>query len=350
MQILGLMLILLRPKFRTLTNSMLLVVLMNTIFHYSYYYLFYEGFFIHSPSLAFVIVPVAGIVPLMIYYYSMSVIYGKLNFTKISILHYIPLLLLIIIAIIFVNAEASKETWLLIGKFFTVLLYGVYPFLILKMISNFYGLDSFSLKAFAYNKKKTSLIKLLSSLLFLHFFILIAKLCVHLYWSELDNVFDIINVCFLMFLGYAMSYVIISEPKTINVRDERAGLHAFKKYNKSKMTRDSAENNVSILNTIMKDHKPYLDCEFSLSILSESSKIASYEISETLNGLIGQSFNEYVNNYRVEEFKRLISLSEYNHFTILALAFEAGFKSKATFNSSFKKFTGMTPSEYKKSL
>ncbi len=149
-----------------------------------------------------------------------------------------------------------------------------------------------------------------------------------------------------MFLGYAISYVIISEPKSIQFAEDKIGLGGFKKYEKSKLTRSEAENNVSILNEIMEDNRPYLDSEFNLAQFSTLSKITSHNISETLNGLVGQSFNDYVNNYRVEEFKKLAIKDESRHYTILALAFDAGFKSKATFNAAFKKLTGETPSQF----
>lgn len=349
-QTLGLLFILIRPKFRTFPNLMLKVVLFNAIIHYVYYYLFYAGVITYYNNLAYMIVPFACLAPLMIYYYAMSVLYGKLNFTKHSILHCIPIFLITIIFIFFLNSDQYKITWLLIGKAVGTSLYLVYPVLIVKMIANFYGISIFPFKVFSFNKKKTKLLKLLCIMLFVHSIILVVKMLGHFFWEEFDAVFDVVNVCFLMLLVYSFSYVIINEPKSIHLDGEREGLIGFKKYNKSKLTRAAAEKNANILNSIMHEQKPYLDCEFSLSIFSELSKIPNYEISETLNGLIGQSFNDYVNNYRVEEFKGFLAQEKYAKFTLLALAFEAGFKSKTTFNTSFKKITNQTPSEYKKSI
>ncbi|MFA8436978.1 MAG: helix-turn-helix domain-containing protein, partial [Marinifilaceae bacterium] len=64
----------------------------------------------------------------------------------------------------------------------------------------------------------------------------------------------------------------------------------------------------------------------------------------------GLNFNDYINQFRVEEFKRLLQDPQFSKETLLAVAFEAGFNSKTTFNTAFKKFTGMTPSEYRRSL
>jgi AraC-like DNA-binding protein len=75
-----------------------------------------------------------------------------------------------------------------------------------------------------------------------------------------------------------------------------------------------------------------------------------HQVTETLNRLLGQRFSEYLNNFRVEEFKNLLKQPIYQKYSILALGMEVGFNSKATFNAAFKKFTQQTPSEYKAAL
>ncbi|MDO8898280.1 MAG: helix-turn-helix domain-containing protein, partial [Bacteroidales bacterium] len=59
---------------------------------------------------------------------------------------------------------------------------------------------------------------------------------------------------------------------------------------------------------------------------------------------------EFVNEYRVNEVKKMLADPKYTHYSLLGIAFECGFSSKSTFNSVFKKFTRKTPSEYRKSL
>lgn len=349
-QVVGLQLILFRKKLRTLPNLMLMLVLLNIITHYIYYYLFYIGKIQYASNSAYLIIPFATLAPAIVYYYVLSVIYGKIKLTKRSFLHLIPILINGIIFILFIKSTDQKQNLLFWAKSITTSLYIIYPFLMVKTLADFYNHKGFSLKVFKYNKTKTSLIRLLVFMMTLHFCILVAKYTLPIFIEGCEKIMDIINLSFLMFLGYAISYIIISEPKTIQLAEEKIGLGGFKKYKKSKLTRSNAENNVKVLNEIMEARIPYLDPEFDLARFSELSKIPSHSISETLNGLIGQSFNDYVNNYRVEEFKKLALKEEYKNYTILALAFEAGFKSKATFNAAFKKFTGQTPSQYIKTL
>ena len=58
----------------------------------------------------------------------------------------------------------------------------------------------------------------------------------------------------------------------------------------------------------------------------------------------------YINGYRVKEAKHLLKLKTYNKYSIEGIARNVGFNSKSSFNNAFKRFTGLTPSQYKKSF
>ncbi|MEX0289954.1 MAG: helix-turn-helix domain-containing protein [Flavobacteriaceae bacterium] len=66
-----------------------------------------------------------------------------------------------------------------------------------------------------------------------------------------------------------------------------------------------------------------------------------------MNLHIEMKFQDFVNSYRIEEFRRRIASQKYRHYTIFGIATEVGFNSKSTFNNAFKKFVGITPQEYK---
>ena len=102
--------------------------------------------------------------------------------------------------------------------------------------------------------------------------------------------------------------------------------------------------------TYMDQSKPYYDSELTLTALAEQVGISRNALSEIINSGTGGNFYDFVNKYRVEEVKRLLQNPKYKDYTILAIAFEAGFPSKSTFNSIFKKCTGLTPSEYRNRL
>lgn len=100
----------------------------------------------------------------------------------------------------------------------------------------------------------------------------------------------------------------------------------------------------------MNDKKPYLDPELTLSTLARELSLNRSQLSQLINGCMGDNFYNFVNRFRVEEVKKLMVDPKYHNLNMLGLALEAGFKSKSTFNLIFKRFTGLTPTEYKKNL
>jgi len=98
----------------------------------------------------------------------------------------------------------------------------------------------------------------------------------------------------------------------------------------------------------MENEKVYQEPELTLQLLSEKLQIPSYLTSHAINEGLKKSFYDLINGYRIEEAKRLLVDPRNASFTILSIGFDAGFNSKTTFNTVFKKFTGLTPTEYRK--
>lgn len=102
------------------------------------------------------------------------------------------------------------------------------------------------------------------------------------------------------------------------------------------------------LNNLMQSEKPYLDSSLSLSKLAQLMQIGTHELSYLINTCFEDNFFNFVNRYRVEESKRLLLSGDYQHLSMIGIAFEAGFNSKTAFNTAFKKMVGMSPSEFQK--
>jgi AraC-like DNA-binding protein len=98
----------------------------------------------------------------------------------------------------------------------------------------------------------------------------------------------------------------------------------------------------------MKEKKPFLDTQITLAALSKKLNVTPEYLSGILNGKLNRNFFDFINYYRIEEFKRLCRENKNQSYTILGLAWDAGFNSKATFNRVFKNATGMTPGDYLK--
>jgi AraC-like DNA-binding protein len=91
----------------------------------------------------------------------------------------------------------------------------------------------------------------------------------------------------------------------------------------------------------------YLKTDLTLNDLAEKLEVPSYLVTLALNNGLKKTFYDLVNGYRVEEAKRLLLDPKTKNNKILALGFDSGFNSKTTFNTVFKKFTGLTPTEFR---
>ncbi|WP_430814925.1 helix-turn-helix domain-containing protein [Carboxylicivirga sp. RSCT41] len=100
----------------------------------------------------------------------------------------------------------------------------------------------------------------------------------------------------------------------------------------------------------MEKDKLYLEPELNIGNVANQLNIHAHQLSKLINTQLGKNFFEFVNAYRVEEFKKIAADPKNRHISILGLAMDAGFNSKATFNRIFKNSTGLTPSEFMKSF
>ena len=97
----------------------------------------------------------------------------------------------------------------------------------------------------------------------------------------------------------------------------------------------------------MEQDQLFLDPTLSIGKLAQHTGLSSREISAVLNQHFKKNFYTYVNEYRVEEVKRKLRDPNLQHFTILSIALDAGFNSKATFNRIFRAYTGLSPRNYR---
>lgn len=104
------------------------------------------------------------------------------------------------------------------------------------------------------------------------------------------------------------------------------------------------------INTHVIDHKLFLDPYLSLETLSNSLELSSGYLSFLINNYSSNNFSDYINKLRINQVKQIIKDPEYLNYTIVSIGLESGFNSKSTFYKSFKKFTGMSPAEFKKQI
>ncbi|WP_424367138.1 helix-turn-helix domain-containing protein [Maribacter sp.] len=129
----------------------------------------------------------------------------------------------------------------------------------------------------------------------------------------------------------------LSEP----IQESRTDIRALPKSEKE-------EELFKKINTHIVVHQRYLDPVLSLDKVSEELGIGISNLSKLINQYSNRNFSDYINHLRVEESKELLGNANFKSYTIVSIGLECGFNSKSTFYTAFKKFTGLTPTQYRK--
>jgi AraC-like DNA-binding protein len=153
------------------------------------------------------------------------------------------------------------------------------------------------------------------------------------------KIFSIILSALIYFFGYKGLRL---KPMVINSDVSK------EKYLKSNLSQEYKSYWKDKLIQSLEKIKPHLDPELSLTKLAQITGLSENNLSQIINSELNTTFYDLINNYRIEEVKKIfLSKSEWN---ILDSAFAAGFNSKTAFNTIFKKKTGLTPTQFKKNI
>jgi TolB-like protein/AraC-like DNA-binding protein len=152
----------------------------------------------------------------------------------------------------------------------------------------------------------------------------------------------------------------ILKPLRSNTRFQELMQHIFgkkpiqepvkKKYKNPSLSPEDSDRYHTRLEQYMLTENPFLQASLTLRELAQMIDIHPNYLSELLNDRLGKNFSEFINHYRVETFKALARDPKNAHLSLLGLAFESGFNSKTSFNTFFKKETGMTPKQFLKDI
>jgi AraC-like DNA-binding protein len=168
--------------------------------------------------------------------------------------------------------------------------------------------------------------------------------------SQIAYVFATIYILYLGFFGIRQGGIFVSEQIPV---DEQVAHHPLTGHQRhetaeirSAHNQQEYEDIISRLTRLMDQEQPYLDPEINIRKLGRLMQTRHELISEVLNTGLNQNFFDYINRYRVEEFKLQCLNREKKHLSIMGIAHECGFNSKAAFYRAFNKFEATSPTSW----
>ncbi|MDX2250332.1 MAG: AraC family transcriptional regulator [Bacteroidia bacterium] len=115
---------------------------------------------------------------------------------------------------------------------------------------------------------------------------------------------------------------------------------------KNRLPDKEMENTLVMIRLLMEKEKLYLQPDLSLREVSQRLNLPNTLVSQVINTGLGQNFNQFVNTYRINAFRQAAQNPSFRHLSLLAIAMDCGFNSKATFNRVFKQTTGVSPRDF----
>ncbi len=293
----------------------------------------------------------------LIYISILFFVYPRMTFGGNKWFHFLPFLLFSPLELIFLLRYQGDQTISPIALFYCVSIFQkLLPFQFLIYIL-------FSLRALLRHKRNLMLISSSIEEINLNWLknFLIVLLFLTVFWFN-NLFFESPVLKGIMPFVYAVSIFIVGfyaiKQKTIFQRSDEhtEGISEIIESDpenepaKLKRLKDVELNELAVrLRVLLEEEKIFLDNELNLSKVASKLSCNVHDASYLINAVAGDNFYNYINKYRVEEAKKLLLSEKEIELNILGIAFESGFNSKTAFNTSFKKFTGLSPTQFIKS-
>lgn len=299
----------------------------------------------------------------LLYLFTQSVVFKNYRLQKKSIVHFIPFIMAVcfVIGIItFVDTESISQTIeqinnLQIPVYFriggTLMLVHVFYYLfkskqeLKKVLGKVKDLYS------TFNQDNFKLLKfILNSFIVLFSLSLILSI---LPFVGIKNGLLITLLLMILSMFYFVNSILL---KLLNQSSNESGAITqtnFKekeKYAGSSLSQSDLKAFMNNLRNHMKENERFLDSELSINDLSNELNIPSKTLSQVINEGYSCNFFDFVNRFRVEAAKSLFKNQVDKKLTIQEVMYDTGFNSKSSFNTAFKKFTNLTPTQFKNSL
>ncbi|XLS30966.1 helix-turn-helix domain-containing protein [Flavobacteriaceae bacterium M23B6Z8] len=347
-------------KEKFIPDLLLALLLIITGYHRTSYTIGFMGWYdtFQNTKINYYLINFSFALGPLIYFYVASTLKANFTFKKIHLLHLLPVTLYIIYRLIILFHDMNSPGWdtgyngewelkynqkyglivtsifnfahQLLYYAFTIQLYFAYRQKIKQYFSNTYRLELNWLRNFL--------------LIFVFLFIysnvqIVIDEFINLSWIDRWYI-QLLSSIALVYLGIKAYFTDVSGLRKLTFQ-----LPENKSELKSDKTR-TYDKEINLLINYMRSEKPYLNPELTMPQLADSLQMSPNELSEVINQGLKMNFNDYINSFRVENVKSMLPDPKYAQLSMLGIAFESGFNSKATFNRVFKKFAGVSPSAF----
>lgn len=158
---------------------------------------------------------------------------------------------------------------------------------------------------------------------------------IHKWWLEFLYALAII------YIGIKGYFTPVSKLQEVSF----SSIPEFEDYQSREIEADNSYD-VSRVIDAMEIKQLYLNPDLTLGDLAKELKMSTSDLSETINAGLGMNFNDFINSYRVDAVKQALIVGKQSNMSLMGIAYDCGFNSKATFNRVFKKMTGNSPSNF----
>ncbi len=365
---------------QNISDFLLGIIVLITCYHRTTYTIGFMGWYdtFQNTKINYYLVNLSLFMAPLLYFYVKSVTTSSFKFTKKGYYHFIPGVLYFLFKMIVLIYDSSlpgfhdtQNGYLVINlqwkyvepilTIFTVcqmLLYLAFTFQLYFLYRN-------NIQHFFSNTYKLEL-NWIRNFLFIYSFLFIyeiMQIVINLSITELswkqkwwEQFFSAIAIIYIGIKGYFTNTIRLTN---LNYTNSNAIFHDYiskpeitslQKETKNKVPSNNLKNKKQELESFMENKKPYLDPDLNLVELSKKLNISRASLSEIINDGFGLNFNDFINQYRVNAVKKMLVDGKHQQLSLLGIAYECGFNSKATFNRVFKKLTRTSPTEHLKNI
>ena len=345
-----------------ISNLLIAGFLMLTAFDISVYY--YADWIQFPPSIEMLRVRLSAFKSPLLFLYILSVVNNDFKFKPIHLLNAVPFLIdiLILLPNFFLASRSQQELFFANYfdnpeiKWIAIFSYSISVLYILASLWVVKRYRALLLENYATDQALTNYRFLSQLILFIIVGFTLTSIKEIFLFNAEQNIINASRVVMLSYGLFFMSWLVLKallSPKLFRGVSSKMKLakEFIKEEEQVTLNKTSEEDEltqqIKTLRAYMEEHEPYLSPDLTINELSKLIGLPARELSILINHHLDQHFFDFINEYRIKKAMHLLRAPAYKKHTILEILFEVGFNSKSPFNTAFKKFTNLTPSQYR---